>query len=66
MCINLCMMELDIYVDESVYYTCYGTCNLCIIPVMELVICVNLCMWMNLCTICVLCNLCESVYNLYI
>jgi hypothetical protein len=51
-------------VDESVYYTCYGTCNLCIIPVMELVICVNLCMWMNLCVICVLCNLCESVYNL--
>jgi hypothetical protein len=55
-------------VDESVYYTCYGTCNLCIIPVMELVICVNLCMWMNLCTICVLCNLCiiciyESVYT---
>jgi hypothetical protein len=47
-----------------VYYTCYGTCNLCIISVMELVICVNLCMWMNLCIICVLCNLCESVYNL--
>jgi hypothetical protein len=22
-------------VDESVYYPCYGTCNLCIIPVME-------------------------------
>ena len=30
MCINLCMMELDIYVDESVYGTCYRTClNLC-------------------------------------
>ena len=25
MCVNLCMMELDIYVDESVYGTCYGT-----------------------------------------
>ena len=30
MCINLGMMELDIYVDESVYGTCYRTClNLC-------------------------------------
>jgi hypothetical protein len=38
MCINLCMMELDIYVDESVYGTCYRTClNLCMMN-----LCLNL------------------------
>jgi hypothetical protein len=29
-------------VDESVYYTCYGTCNMCMKSVYA--ICVNLCM----------------------
>jgi hypothetical protein len=28
-------------VDESVYYTCYGTCNMCMKSVYA--ICVNLC-----------------------
>jgi hypothetical protein len=41
MCINLCMMELDIYVDESVYGTCYiwGCLNLCMMNM-----CLNLCL----------------------
>jgi hypothetical protein len=57
MCINLCMMELDIYVDESVYGTCYRTClNLCMMNM-----CLNLCL--NLLLIMFLYMNLENIYE---
>ena len=58
MCINLCMMELDIYVDESVYGTCYiwGCLNLCMMNM-----CLNLCL--NLLLILFLYMNLENIYE---
>jgi hypothetical protein len=55
-------------VDESVYYPCYGTCNLCIIPVMEHMcksVYVDESVYYAICVLCNLCIICiyESVYT---
>jgi hypothetical protein len=60
MCINLCMMELDIYVDESVYGTCYiwGCLNLCMMNM-----CLNLCLNHRLLLILFLYMNLENIYE---